>query len=97
MMMQRLYRVLLEDWDMNDAAYNAEDWRQDAKAVGLDVGVSWTLFRLVDVWSSGLDVSYCAFLRNLFDKTTVAVTEIDPLTGSSARCIYLERRTRMHV
>ena len=54
-----------------------------------------SLFELVDVWSSGLDaMSYCAFLRNLFDKTTVAVTEIDPLTGSKRSVVYIWRDER---
>ena len=99
LMMRRLYKLLLEDWDEDDAVKAiAEDWVSDTKgsAAGLDrVHFMDSLFELVDVWSHGMDgQAYCAFIRGLFERITLPVVEVDPRTGESRTVSYLWKEER---
>ena len=73
----RVYRVLMEEWDAEDADQCIQDdWKNDAKGrdeLGRE-GFMDALFELADTWCKTINAEeYISFLNDLFERVTMQV------------------------
>ena len=91
----RVYKVLLPEWDMQDAVHSVgEDWESDCAhgEPGLDFGAfSDALFEIADLWVPVIDAgAYARFLLSLFRKVTEGDSESHACWRDLETCAFDE-------
>ena len=91
----RVYKVLMPEWDMQDAVHSvAEDWESDCAhgEPGLGFGPFCdALFEIADLWVPVIDAGeYARFLWNLFHKVTEGDSEMHACWRDLETCAFDE-------